>query len=132
MLSSLGLIVPRGSHPEVRYAFNHALTQDVAYGSLLLQQRKVIHRAVAEATEDVHQERLAEYYEYLAHHYEQGETWDKALDYLLKAAEKSMGGFAPVDSIHDYTRALEVLGKTGSEERQVFIRIHGGRGTAYS
>ena len=37
-----------------------------------------------------------------------------------------------MESIRDYTKALEVFGKTGSEEDEVLISIYGGRGTAYS
>ena len=54
--------------PELRYRFNHALTQDVAYGSLLGQRRR---SSIADRGDDrgPYGERLAEHYEVLAHHF---------------------------------------------------------------
>src|SRR5205085_1142983 len=37
------------AHPELEYLFRHALTQDVAYGSLLSSQRRELHRAIGVA-----------------------------------------------------------------------------------
>jgi len=52
------------------YVFRHPLTQEVAYGSQLLEQRIAQHAAVARALEEVFAERLGEYAAYIAHHWE--------------------------------------------------------------
>ena len=88
-LKVLELIYERSLFPELAYMFKHALTQDVAYNSLLIQRRRDLHRVVAMAIEELYAERLAEFYEMLAHHYERGEVWDKALHYLVKAGQKA-------------------------------------------
>ena len=74
--------------PEPAYMFKHALTQDVAYNSLLRERRKELQRSIGRAVEELYAERLAEHCEMLAHHFSKAEEWDKALDYLLEAARR--------------------------------------------
>jgi predicted ATPase len=42
-LKALDIIQQTALHPEAEYRFSHTLTQEVAYGSLLLQRRRVLH-----------------------------------------------------------------------------------------
>ena len=56
---------------EAEYVFRHPLTQEVAYGSQLLEQRIALHAAVARALEEVFAERLGECAALIAHHWEQ-------------------------------------------------------------
>jgi class 3 adenylate cyclase len=81
-LTVLELIYEKARFPELAYMFKHALTQDVAYGTLLGERRRMLHRLVGAAIEELYGDRLAEHYETLAHHYWEGQDWDKALDYL--------------------------------------------------
>jgi predicted ATPase len=71
----------------------HALTQDVAYDSLLVQRRRELHALVGRAIEELYVDRLPEHYEMLAYHFSKAEDWPRALDYLLKAAEKATQAF---------------------------------------
>src|SRR5262249_27735912 len=64
--------------PEPEYTFKHALTHEVAYGSLLLERRRVLHARIVEALEALAGERLAEQVERLAQHALRGAVWDKA------------------------------------------------------
>jgi hypothetical protein len=57
-LGQLGLIYAKALQPEPTYAFKHALTREVAYGSLLHQVKKQLHQAIGEALESRHAERL--------------------------------------------------------------------------
>ena len=43
---------------DAEYTFKHALTQEVAYGSLLGERRRELHRRIAAAIESLHGERL--------------------------------------------------------------------------
>jgi hypothetical protein len=88
--------------------FKHALTHDVAYNSLLIQRRQELHHQIARAVEELYADRLAEQYEILAHHYSRAEDWPKALEYLLKAAEKAAQGFANREAIALYDQALAI------------------------
>jgi predicted ATPase len=71
--------------PERKYTFKHALTHDVAYGSLLLERRRVLHARIVEALETLAGDRVAEQIEHLARHALQGEVWAKALAYCRQA-----------------------------------------------
>src|SRR6266851_3789833 len=55
--------------PEVEYRFKHALTQEVAYGTVLQEQRKLLHERPGQALETVYVATLPEHYSDLAHHY---------------------------------------------------------------
>ena len=58
----------------VRYTFKHALTQEVAYGSLLQERRRALHARIVEASETLYRDRLTEQIERLAHHALRGES----------------------------------------------------------
>ena len=70
--------------PEHEYTFKHALTQQVAYETLLQERRRALHARIVEALEALAGERVAEQVERLAHHALRGEVWDKAV-HLLSA-----------------------------------------------
>ena len=112
-LTALELIHERRVYPELAYMFKHALTQDVAYDSLLVQRRKDLHRLVGLAIEELYAERLPEHYEMLAHHFSKAEDWERALDYLLKAAEKATQAFGLRQAIELYGEALEAVRRLG-------------------
>ncbi len=57
-LERSGLIVETARAPEREYAFRHSLTQDATYGTILLRQRRELHRRVAEVFEDVYASRI--------------------------------------------------------------------------
>jgi class 3 adenylate cyclase/tetratricopeptide (TPR) repeat protein len=67
--------------PEAEYTFRHALTLEVAYGSLLHERRRQLHARIVEALERLYPERLAEHSMRLAHHAFRGEMWAKAVNY---------------------------------------------------
>ena len=93
--------------------FKHALTHDVAYNSLLMQRRKELHRLIAMAIEELYAERLPESYEMLAYHYERGEVWGKALEYLVKAGQKAQQAYANQEALDHYSRALDMCERLG-------------------
>ena len=56
--------------PRVEYRFKHALTQEVAYGTVLQERRKVLHERTGQAMEELYAAALDEHYSDLAHHYQ--------------------------------------------------------------
>jgi tetratricopeptide (TPR) repeat protein len=88
--------------------FKHALTHDVAYNSLLTSKRKTIHARVGEVIEELYSIRLAEYYEIVAHHYEQGEVWDKAIQFLILSGEKALGNMANPSANTFFQKAIDI------------------------
>jgi class 3 adenylate cyclase/tetratricopeptide (TPR) repeat protein len=111
--------------PDGEYTFKHALTHEVAYASLLQEQRRGLHARTVHAIEHLHQGRLVEHVERLAHHSVRAEAWDKALSYLRQAGNKAMDRPAPREAIAHLDQALVVLDHlpTGSEVEQVAMDI---------
>ncbi len=77
-LQGLEFIYEKHLFPELEYIFKHALTQEVAYNSLLLKRRKEIHDKIGRAIEALYSERLEAFYEMLAHHYSRSDSLEKA------------------------------------------------------
>jgi predicted ATPase len=75
--------------PDLLYTFKHALTHEVAYGSLLADQRRTLHRQIVDALQRLYRDRLTEQVDRLAHHALRGEVWDKAVTYLRLAGSKA-------------------------------------------
>jgi predicted ATPase len=107
-LQTLELIYRQGLLPEPAYVFKHAIIQEVAYNSLLLRQRRELHRAVGAAIEKLYPERQTEHYEELAHHFTQGEEWAKAMTYSTLAGDRAADAFANTEAKAHYVRALQV------------------------
>ncbi len=114
-LTALELVNERRRYPELAYMFKHALTQDVAYGSLLVQRRKELHGLVGLAIEDLYADRLPEHLEMLAYHFARAEDWKRALDYLLKAAEKATKAFGLRQALDLYGEALQTARRLGEQ-----------------
>jgi predicted ATPase len=72
LLSSLQrkeFLYEQPAFPEVEYLFKHALTQEVAYNSVLQDRRKLLHERTAQALEALYSAGLEDHYSELAHHY---------------------------------------------------------------
>src|SRR5262245_43741242 len=95
--------------PEPEYTFKHALTHEVAYGSLLQERRRTLHARIVEALEALAGERVAERVEHLAQHALRGEVWDKALAYCRHAGEKAMARSAYHEAVGSFEQALSAL-----------------------
>ena len=82
-LESSDLLHERSRLPEIEYVFKHALTQEVAYQTLLGPARKALHHKVGDAIEELFRDRLEEFAGLIAYHYFSAESWEKALPYLI-------------------------------------------------
>lgn len=111
-LNRLDLIRTQSQEPEIEYIFKHALTQEVVYNGLLIKDRRKIHERIGIAIEVLFSDRLAEFYETLAFHFSLGNNPTKAIEYLLKAGEKSLSKYAVDQAHHYYKDALEVFEKS--------------------
>jgi tetratricopeptide (TPR) repeat protein len=95
--------------PEHEYTFKHALTHEVAYGSLLQERRRGLHARIVEALERLAPDRLAEQVDRLAHHALRGEVWPKALVYLRQAGQLALERSAYREAVASFERALEAV-----------------------
>jgi class 3 adenylate cyclase/tetratricopeptide (TPR) repeat protein len=95
--------------PDHEYTFKHALTHEVAYGSVLQERRRVLHARIVEAMEALVGDRVTEQVERLAHHALRGEVWDKALAYCRQRGEKAMAQSAYREAVGCFEQGLSAL-----------------------
>jgi class 3 adenylate cyclase/tetratricopeptide (TPR) repeat protein len=121
MLSNLQLaefIYEQPAVGDIEYVFKHALTQEVAYNSILTQRRRVLHEAVGREMETLFAGQLDFHYEQLAFHYRNGISAEKAIHYLLLAGEQGAIRSASAQAAAHFKTALDLIPQlTGSSER---------------
>jgi class 3 adenylate cyclase/predicted ATPase len=96
-------------YPDLEYTFKHALTHEVAYGSILQERRRTLHARIVETIERLYGDRLVEQVERLAQHASRGEVWEKAATYLHQAGRKAAACSANREAAHYFQQALEAL-----------------------
>jgi class 3 adenylate cyclase/tetratricopeptide (TPR) repeat protein len=92
--------------PERAYTFKHALTHEVACGSLLHERRRALHARIVEALEALAGDRLDDHVDCLAHHALRGEAWEQALVYGLQAGNKAQTRSAYREALTAFEQAL--------------------------
>ena len=131
-LKALEIIYEHGLIPEPAYVFKHAVIQDVAYSSLLLQRRKELHGAVGAAIEELFRDRLAEHYAELAYHFGRGEDWSRAMQYSRLAGDQCSHSFANAEAIEHYARAIDAAAKVPLTAPGAVGDLHANRGGVLS
>lgn len=109
-LQTAEFIYEQPAFPEVEYTFKHALTQEVAYHSLLSERRQDVHARTAQAIaslfhEQLNDRRLRE----LAYHSAQSGNMEKAVEYYQRAGELALKNSAYTEAIRDLNYALDLL-----------------------
>ncbi|MGH7925505.1 MAG: adenylate/guanylate cyclase domain-containing protein, partial [Candidatus Binatus sp.] len=94
---------------DVEYTFKHGLTQEVAFGSVLTERRRELHRRTAAAIESLYAERLEDRYSELAHHYGRASDAAKAAHYLHLAGEQALARSAFSEALAHLTAGMEQL-----------------------
>jgi class 3 adenylate cyclase/tetratricopeptide (TPR) repeat protein len=95
--------------PAPEYTFKHALTHEVAYNSLLLERRRVLHARLVEALEALAPDWVAEQVERLAHHALRGEMWGKAVICCQQAGARAHDRAAFREAAAYIEQALQAL-----------------------
>jgi class 3 adenylate cyclase/tetratricopeptide (TPR) repeat protein len=130
VLKDSELLYERGIYPQSTYIFKHALTQDVAYDTLLLKRREKIHEEIGEVIETLYPDRLEEYYELLAYHYGSSANADKAFRYLDLANQKAakLNAMEEAKTYFDEAMALlDTLPETEeSRQRRISLLVNQG------
>jgi class 3 adenylate cyclase len=131
-LKRLEFLYERTGAEEPLYVFRHALTQEVAYESLLTVRRQGLHATAGHAMEQLYHNWLTEHYEELAYHFMQGAAWEKAFVYLTRSGEKARQAFANQEAIIFYTQAIEVSGRiTPAPDAAQLLPVYEGRGLVW-
>ena len=108
-LRAADFIYEEPAWPDTRYVFKHALTQEVAYNSVLNERRKLLHERTAAGIEVIFHGRLDDHVADLAHHYGRSGNVRKAAEYLRLAAIQAAARQAYAEAVQHLTAALDLL-----------------------
>ena len=114
ILSALQLgefIYEQPSLGEVEYTFKHALTHDVAYSSLLIERRRVLHDQIGAAFESLYGDDLDDRLPELAHHFARSDNQGKALEYCLRVVQQCVSRGSLLDAVAHFETGLELIKK---------------------
>ena len=94
-----------------RYRFAHALIRETLYEELSTARRIRIHRAIAEAQEQMHGGDDASLADIARHYFEaaKGGDVDKAIEYTRRAGDRALELLAYEDAVLHYRRAMQVV-----------------------
>jgi class 3 adenylate cyclase len=106
-LIKAGLLFRQGAPPHATYLFKHALVRDVAYGSLLRDQRQQLHGRIADVLAEHFQTTVEAEPEVLANHYREAGMGDAASTYFERAADRAAARSAYVEAAAHYRAAIE-------------------------
>jgi predicted ATPase/class 3 adenylate cyclase len=110
-LQTAEFLYERSLFPELEYTFKHALTQDVAYSTLLLERRRELHASIVQAIETINAARLLNEIDRLAHHAFRGALWDKAVSYSRQAGAKAAMNSAYREAVACFDQALQAMAR---------------------
>ena len=102
-------IYERPGLSDVEFKFKHALTHDVAYNSVLIERRKLVHERAGAAMETLYSERLDDHLGAIAHQYSQSHNAPKAIHYLRLAGAQAALRSANRESAAYFKNALDWL-----------------------
>jgi predicted ATPase/class 3 adenylate cyclase len=112
---------------EAEYVFKHALTQEVAYNSLLVERRKLFHERAGQALESMFAEQLDDHLDDLAYHYSRSDNLAKAVEYLGRAGQQALQRSAHADAISRISAGLNLLQRLPDSperiQRELFLQV---------
>jgi len=110
------------------YDFSHDKLREGAYADLSRARRRLLHRRVADAIEQLFGSSLDSHLMDLAYHFYEGGAWKQAWEYGQRAGEQAQAMYAPRAAIEQFTRALDSAQKGAIPIPTLLHRL---RGQAY-
>ncbi|HVB79450.1 MAG TPA: adenylate/guanylate cyclase domain-containing protein [Candidatus Binataceae bacterium] len=119
-------IYEQPAFPDIEYTFKHALTQEVAYNSLLAERRKLLHERAGSTLEAMFAGQLEDHLSELAHHYSRGDNVAKAVEYLRRAAKQAVERSAYSEAAADLKAAVTLVGRLpeGTDRLRIELALH--------
>jgi class 3 adenylate cyclase/tetratricopeptide (TPR) repeat protein len=99
-------------HPalgDVEYTFKHALSQEVAYNSVLLERRKLLHERIGAAFESTYAQSFDDHLVELGHHYAHSNNAAKAVEFCLLACRQSVERASFKEAVAHFETGMEKL-----------------------
>jgi predicted ATPase len=101
-LCRVGLLVER----EGCYQFHHELIRQVLYDELSTERKRLCHRQIAQALEELYPQHLDELAGELSLHCERAQLWEKAITYAMRAGARAQKFYAYGEARNLFKRAL--------------------------
>lgn len=129
LLSTLSLLketehlYERGIYPQSTYVFKHALTQEMAYNSILSKSRRSIHEKIGQSIEKLRSNNLEEYYEILVYHYRRSDNHFSTLKFLDLANQKAANLCAMNEAKSYFDESMRLLDDMVESDENRFWRL---------
>jgi ABC-type oligopeptide transport system substrate-binding subunit/class 3 adenylate cyclase len=120
-LMRLDLLREARRWPEPEYRFKHALIQEAAYRTLVVDERRSLHAKAAIWLEERYADREDEVAGLLAHHWLAAADQDKAVAYLTKAGDRARQEYALDEAIASYRELLPLLAERGERDASALV-----------
>ena len=109
-LQELEFIYEKTFFSELEFIFKHALIQEVAYNSLLLNRRKDIHKRIGTAIEGLYPDHLGDHAPMLALHFTRGGESEKGYQYHHLAGDRAAASYANREAMEHFHEAWGLIG----------------------
>lgn len=118
------LIREKSRIPQLQYMYKHILTQEAAYGSLLLSRRREIHLRVGDCLERDNPDQAHE----IARHFQSANEPARSVPYLVDLGDRAAREYSTAEAISYYNSALQIL--ETEQDVQLARRAYEGLGGA--
>jgi predicted ATPase/class 3 adenylate cyclase len=108
---------------DTEYIFKHALTQQAAYNSMLIERRKHLHERIGAALETLYRNSLDDHMAELAHHYAHSAHSRKAVEYCQRACEQSSDRGSYAEAVMQFETALARLQELPDDDRRAELEL---------
>jgi hypothetical protein len=131
-LAAAEIVFRRGTPPDARYTFKHALVQDAAYQSILKSKRQQLHARIGKIIEERFPDIGESQPEILAHHFTQAALADIAITYWHKAGERALERSANAEAAAHLTTAIDLVSSLpeGADRNRRELSLQMALGTA--
>jgi predicted ATPase len=109
-LKEAELIFERGIFPRMTYIFQHAMTRELLYDSLLKEKRREYHQDVGLAMEKLYSDRLEEHSPMLAVHFTRGGDRERGYHYHHLAGSRAARSYANREAMDHFREAWRLIG----------------------
>ncbi|MGD2026945.1 MAG: adenylate/guanylate cyclase domain-containing protein, partial [Anaerolineales bacterium] len=114
-LAEMGVIEILGD--STRFKFQHLTTRDVVYSTLPYQERRKYHILCGGYIESHPDAASGEQIDLMAFHFYEGQSWDKAVDYNLRAGDRAKTIYANQSAIGAYQRVVESISASANKTK---------------
>ena len=109
---------------DIEYTFKHALTQEVAYNSILIERRKPLHERIGAAIGALFKDSLDDHLSQLADHYVRSSNTEKAIEYQALAAKRELSQSGYQGALRRLQSAIELFAKLPDSKERAEMELN--------